>query len=355
MRTRSTVLRGLLGISYRFGGPFIWDIVRGGRVKILIYHSIPNQRRFEGIANHYGYSIPAQDFEQQLIYLSRHCNVIRVRDLLTDNSALSSTKTNVIITFDDGYENHYLNAYKLLERYTLPATFALPTAFVCNNEPLWDDIIEYAVVHCTKSRVRLQWEDEDREFVLADFSGRLELYNWLMRKTVQVDQMRRDELIGLALEELGASAEPENLFEDENYRPLNKNQIRKMAKSNLVEFASHSVHHYFLSRCGIEEKRMELRESKSQIEELTELPCTLFCVPGGAYDSEALEEAFSAGYECVLTSDSGTASHGNRVLNRNGIYNHYDIHKFADIVHGPVLEMLEVTRRARGAVRALFN
>lgn len=354
MKVRSTVMRGLLGISYHFRGPTMCDLLRGRRAKILIYHGITSRNHFEGIANYYGYSIPMQEFERHLVYLKRHCNVVDMSDLLTGN-ALSRTKTNVVLTFDDGYENHYANAYTLLAHYDLPATFALPTAFVCNREPLWDDIIEYAVNSCTSPRVSIRWDGEDREFAITDFSGRLTLYNWLMRQCVNVDQVRRDTLIEQALKALGVSAMPDDLFQNEDYCPLTKEQIHNMMASKLVEFASHSVHHFLLAKCDKETRQSELRESKRQIEALTELPCTVLSLPGGSYDSEVLYEAFQAGYEYVLTSDLGAVAHGKRVLNRNGVFREHSLHRFADMVHGPVLEMIAATRRARSTVQTIFN
>ena len=97
---------------------------------------------------------------------------------------------------------------------------------------------------------------------------------------------------------------------------------------------------------------VELTESKRKIEALTGLPCTTFTVPAGLYDDGLLQEAFRAGYEYVLTSKRGLAVHGEQVLNRNVLFRENCIHGFADVVHGPVLELLETARRARTLLRA---
>ncbi len=354
MSVRATVLRGLLGLSYHLGGPVLSDRLRGKRAMILIYHGIPGRDHFEGIANYYGYSIPIEEFERHLVYLKRRCNIVSLGHLITGNG-LSRTQTNVVLTFDDGYENHYLNVFRLLERYDLKAVFALPTAFVREQEPLWDDIIEYAVNRCKKKQVSMEWQGVAHDFVLEDFSGRLALYNWLMRQSVQVEQIRRDEFVDLALKALAVSASPDDVFHEQDYRPLTEVQIQEMVESERVTFASHSVHHYLLAKCDRETKRTELRESKRQVEELTGLPCTTLCLPGGSYDSEVLDEAFQARYESVLTSDTGPVENSKRVLKRNGIFREHYLYRFADLVHGPVLEVLQATCRARRAVRAILN
>ena len=335
-RIRSTLLR----ISYSFGIPLLSDVFQKGRVKILMYHGIPIREHFKGVTNFNGYNIPEREFEQHLIYLKKRCHVISFSDMLAERN-WSKTRTNIVLTFDDGYENNYSNAFRLLTRYELPATFALTTAFVCQREPLWNDIVEYAVTNSLKSRIRFQWDDDYYEWSLTSLSERIQLYQWLMNKCLQVDQTRRGALLDMAVEELGVSDMPDILFQDEDYRPLTRKQIKEMVGSGLAEFASHSLHHYALPKLEAELRRDEFRESKSQVEALTGTPCTNFTVPGGAYDQEILDEAFQAGYECVLTSDLGLATRGRRVLNRNAVLREPGLHRFTDTVHGPISELIQ--------------
>lgn len=353
MRLRSTVLRAALGLSYHVRAPVLWDAMRGVRATILMYHGVPSRNHFEGMVNHYGYNVPESEFDRHLQYLQSHCNVISLRDLLAERG-LSRVKTNVVITFDDGYENNCTNAFRLLDERRMPAVFAIPTAFAPGREPLYNDVVEYAVHRSEQERVRFEWEGEKLDFPLSDTASRLSLYNWLMSHCVRIDQARRDALIETALQALEVSAKAEDLFDNEDYRPMTEEQIARMAKSELVEFASHSVHHYLLAKASSEQKRFELAESKREIERMTGSPCTAFCVPGGSYDTEMLDAAFELGYECVLTSDEGTARPGERVLNRNGVF-HRDKYWFADIVHGPVYQLLAATRRTKNALRSVFR
>jgi peptidoglycan/xylan/chitin deacetylase (PgdA/CDA1 family) len=349
----SRLPHALLWTSYRLGGPALWDVFRGGEVKILMYHGITAGAKFEGVTNYYGFNLPVSDFELQLAYLKRHCNVISLADIRAGR--LSKRKTNVVLTFDDGYENNYSIAFPLLKRYGMPAVYAVATAFVCDREPLWNDVIEYSVNHSTKEHLHLNWQGVDREFHIDDLKGRVALYNWLLRECVTGEQHQRAGLTGAAAKALGIAENPQDCFQNPDYRPLKAEQIAEMTKSGLIEFASHSVHHYALSKLDPEACRLELRKSKNQIEELTGVPCTTLCVPGGAYNSEVLQEAFAAGYELVLTSDIGKAVPGRKVLNRNVVLHKDSIQKFADMVHGPVLKILGVTRRVRARVRASFR
>lgn len=353
MSFRSQVQNSLLRLSYACGGGVVWNLLRPNRSVALMYHGVPTRSEFEGVANYWGYNVPAGEFEQQIDYLARRCNVLSLRDYLS-GTGLSRTKTNIVITFDDGYANNCENAFRILEKRSLPALFAVATSFVRGREPLWNDAVEFAVNRTERTQVRISWDGEDHEYSTSDSASRLALYNWLMYQCVTIDQSRRSEFLQLALEALGVAAGPDEMFTNDDYRPLSEDQVAEMARSPLVEFASHSVGHYLLAKMDRETKRVELTESKRAMEQMTNTSCTAFCVPGGSYDAELLELAFDAGYDCVMTSDIGTIKQGQRVLNRNGVFRR-ELPWFADMAHGPVSDLVGWARRAKAMLKPTRN
>lgn len=300
---------------------------------ILMYHGIRARTRVAGVTNYWRYNISRDALQEQLAYLREHCNTISLADLRSGRH-LTKRRPNVVLTFDDGYENNYTIAFRLLKRHGIPAVFALPTAFVCNREPLWNDIIEHAVNHSRKDRVRLRWAGATREFAISNLADRIALSKWLVNACVRVHQERRTEVIDGALDALGVAADARTLFRIADYRPLTSEQIGEMAKSGLIEFASHSIHHYLLTQVRPATRRKELQESKVKVEELTERPCTTFSVPGGFFNDDVSQDALAAGYETVLTSVRGSASPGRRVLNRNVLMEGDNVQAFAEVVHG---------------------
>lgn len=89
-----------------------------------MYHSVSNHQKL--------YVVSPENFQQQMEYLNKaKFNVIALEQLvnLLVNKQEIPTKT-VVVTFDDGYEDNYLNVFSVLKKYNFPATIFLSTGFV---------------------------------------------------------------------------------------------------------------------------------------------------------------------------------------------------------------------------------
>lgn len=109
---------------------------------ILAYHDIGSPRQYPG-----GDRSPAvlpENFAWQMEYLSRH----RYEVITLEESLYNETRRphrQVILTFDDGFDNFYTEAYSILRHYGFPATVFVITD--CINQPGWlslDQIKEIA-------------------------------------------------------------------------------------------------------------------------------------------------------------------------------------------------------------------
>lgn len=86
----------------------------------------------------------------------------------------------------------------------------------------------------------------------------------------------------------------------ENSRPmLSPAQIRDL--STRFEVGAHTVHHVVLTTLPKERARAEITESRSQVEEITGKPCSVFCFPSGRYSSAHLQMLSDAGFSGART------------------------------------------------------
>ncbi len=118
------------------------------RVPILMYHYIsvppPDADKFR-----LDLSVAPDAFDAQMEYLAINgYRPIRLSDLV--DNLLNGTPLPdkpIVLTFDDGYADHYVNAFPILKNYKFPATFFVITQFVEENRPgylTWAQIDEMA-------------------------------------------------------------------------------------------------------------------------------------------------------------------------------------------------------------------
>lgn len=86
-------------------------------VIILMYHGIDKvqntdfNERFFSISN----------FEKQIISFKKYFHILSHSDFVNEN--YSTEKTNILLTFDDGYANNYNYALPILDKYNAHAFF----------------------------------------------------------------------------------------------------------------------------------------------------------------------------------------------------------------------------------------
>lgn len=116
------------------------------KLPILMYHHIDKIENLPktdkvGISLRVSPSI----FEKQLQYLQQNnyntINSFQLQDYLDGKFELPSNP--IMLTFDDGYQDNYTNAFALLKKYKMVGDFAIITSVVGQNEYMnWDQLKE---------------------------------------------------------------------------------------------------------------------------------------------------------------------------------------------------------------------
>ena len=127
----------LLGVLVFVGLGFLWAREQYV-VPIIMYHRIDEGATLSKL------SVSPESFKRQMGFLERHnYNVVRLEELpdLIKRGALPY-KT-IAITFDDGYENNYIEAYPVLKELGIAATIFISPGLIGRDGYLsWDQIIE---------------------------------------------------------------------------------------------------------------------------------------------------------------------------------------------------------------------
>lgn len=112
---------------------------------ILMYHKISATEPATSALN-----VQPFYFEQQMKFLKEHhYNILPVEELaILIKTHQHIPRKTVAITFDDGFENNFTNAYPILKKHDIPATIFLVTSWIGKEGFLsWDEIKEMTQHH----------------------------------------------------------------------------------------------------------------------------------------------------------------------------------------------------------------
>jgi hypothetical protein len=80
---------------------------------------------------------------------------------------------------------------------------------------------------------------------------------------------------------------------------LGAGQIRELARS--FDIGGHTVNHLLLDAVSLSQGSREIVESKLWLQDITGMPCHMFCPPGGRYRRGNLAQIREAGYRGIRT------------------------------------------------------
>jgi peptidoglycan/xylan/chitin deacetylase (PgdA/CDA1 family) len=259
--------------------------------RILYYHRVNDDN------DPFFPAISTALFREEMRFVSRHYRVVTLAELV-DRLSGTDPEPVVAITFDDGYQDNWLNAFPILEQYGLPATIFLTTESLDNREPLWFEQLALAFKRSPREWIDLELGAPQRLWLRTE-TERLDanghVFGLLRRLT---DEERREWLVRI-LRQLA--------FRDEGERRdkmLTWDQVRLMQKRG-IDFGGHTVTHPFLSRMTPERVQWEITECKRRIEEERQRPVAHFAYPNGreedfgAWNKEVMRRA---GYSAAVST-----------------------------------------------------
>jgi peptidoglycan/xylan/chitin deacetylase (PgdA/CDA1 family)/CelD/BcsL family acetyltransferase involved in cellulose biosynthesis len=260
-------------------------------VRILYYHRVNDE------GNPFFPAISSALFEREMRFVAEHYKVVSLAGAL-NHLKEGSGGTAVAITFDDGYQDNYLNAFPVLQRYNLPATIFLTTGSLDSREPLWFEQLAQALRKTDRESIDLEI-DLPRRFWMRTRAERLDSNNQIYAILRGLPDSERRLRLSQILRQLGVLGDSERADQ-----MLTWDQVRFM-KAHGVDFGGHTVTHPFISRLTSEQVDWEVSECKRRIEEELHLPVDHFAYPSGR------EEDFgkwneqiirSAGYKAAVTT-----------------------------------------------------
>jgi len=118
-------------VSFVMGRGLFFNLFRymnRNKLLILYYHRIVKKEEASNVKD-INMCADIDSFDAQMDFLSKYYTPISEQEIIKAINTGRSIKYSVWITFDDGYKDNYANAYPILKKYNIPATFFVATGY----------------------------------------------------------------------------------------------------------------------------------------------------------------------------------------------------------------------------------
>lgn len=272
-------------------------------IALLCYHRVVDHGQYVDGTN---VSCSVEQFEEQLDFLKRNYQVITFREVI---DCLKEDKRfperSLLLTFDDGFRDNYMNAFGLLKKYELPAAFFVVSSLIGTNNSFWFDEVAFTVAHAPVDYVELPG---GFRFALGG-SGEAQIEARTVKLLSHLKGLTNEDRLA-AVSLIAECLPKDKLRTDAEYSmPMTWDELREMSAAGM-EVYSHTHTHALLSQVvDPREIRWELEESKKIIERELGTLCDVIAFPVGtpiAYDQRSIETALELGYQLACTTNVGT-------------------------------------------------
>lgn len=282
--------------------------------KILTYHRVVNPEDSQ-LPVQAGMFVRPETFAMQMQFLRANCSVISLSELLNKLHTNSPVAPNtVVITFDDGWEDNYLNAFPVLTEFKLKASVFLATGFIGTGKLFWTDSVCYALVSLWREFQKNrspQLKAEVSEiscfqkvecfasvFHAHSIDSLMNCFESLLEMLKGLDAHERM-LVHERLVQVAKKFElrsPDSTF-------MNWKQVREMDAAG-IEFGSHSHTHQYFDELSDEQESNDISQSLELLRTHCMHPLTnVFCYPGGRYNDAAQNFLSRHGFEYALSTE----------------------------------------------------
>ena len=261
-------------------------------------------------------------FKKQINYILKNYSVISMEDFI---AALKSDKKlpkdAALLTFDDGYADHFVHVFPILKRLSIKGSFFPPGKAILEHQVLdvnkihfilasvgnKYEIIERIFLFLDKYRAEFLLQDNRYYFDKLAMPGRFDSKEVIFIKRIlqrELPEILRKEIIRSLFNEY--VTKDEACFSEELY--MNINQVRFMRKNGMF-IGSHGFDHCWL---GTLDEVAQKKEIELSLNFLHDKKCSnsndwVMCYPYGSYNDSLLSVLKKKGCIAGLTAESRIA------------------------------------------------
>lgn len=247
-------------------------------------------------------------------------------------------KKNCVLTFDDGYVDHYEFVFDVLQKNLIKGSFYSPTDTVEENKLLDVNKIHLILASQSENRILERLRFHYQSFKLQDsldsiietinpYSRYDTKYTIIIKRLLQtvIPLEIRNSICDLLIKDFLGFSESE--FSKKFY--MNKNQMSEMIGEGM-HFGSHGKSHHWFSSLDISTQELEIKSSIKFLESIYNKDFLLtMCYPYGDYNNDTLDLLKKYNFKLGLTTVPGIYNSDQKMLliPRNDTNDYYPKHK----------------------------
>lgn len=282
------------------------------KLYIIMYHYIRSLKssRYPEIRG-----LDLELFRQQLAFLKEHFTILKTEEVLALGSADELKQDSVLLTFDDGYIDHYTNVFPLLKAENIPGFFSMPGRIIREKKVLDVNKIHFILASAPVEKIKAMAFKQLDHYRGAEFDipPNAELYEKLaianrfdsgdvifIKRLLQAELPERlrnritEELFRVFIDL------PEAAFADELY--MNLDQVRLM-KQQGMDFGIHGYDHYWMNRLEGDALKKDIEAALDVFDGVIDANQWVCCYPYGSCSDPVIAQIKKMGASAGLATE----------------------------------------------------
>ncbi len=256
-------------------------------------------------------------FVEQILYLKKNYNIISIKDVILAMDAEVNLPNNAcVLTFDDGYKDHFDFVFPILNKYKLKGAFYPPAKAFMDREVLQVNKIHFILASVGYNNIGILLEDVFKELDLYREQYLLETNEYYFKKLakknifdtkeiiffkrllqVELEKELREKIINKLFRKF--VSEDEVAFANELY--MNKSQLECLINNNM-HIGSHGYQHDWLNSMNSKEQELEITKSIEFLNLLGIKDNYTMCYPYGGHNETTMELLKKYNFKLGLTT-----------------------------------------------------
>lgn len=255
-------------------------------------------------------------FKKQIDFFETNYNVVTMEEVIAaKHSSKQILPPNaLLLTFDDGYIDHYLNVLPILKEHHMQGSFFIPAKVICENVLLDVNKIHFLLASVKEEELLRQlYKQLDSYRAEANIASNEELFQQYaignrfdkketifikrMLQTVLPEQLRG--IITSNLFEIFIDI-PEKSFAQELY--MNRDQVRCM-RNNGMFIGLHGYDHYWLGNLVQTDMQQDISKALEVMDEFIDDKSWVMNYPYGSYNEKVISYIKQKGCQLGLTTE----------------------------------------------------